>query len=115
MGFGRKKDNGSKRARKREKKAAKKAEKRAREDAERFEEQMRETEERNAERLAQIQDENQRQQAAMEATMQTNVANLTREPTTIQRKKRKKRGSGSLGRDSLRIALQQPGTSTNLG
>ena len=51
----------------------------------------------------------------MEATMQANVRELTREPTTIKRKRRTRRGSGGTGRDQLRIAMQQMGSSTNLG
>ena len=102
-------------AAKREKRARKKAERRAREDARRFEEEMRRTEEKNKNRLAEIQAQNAQQQAALEQTMQANVAELTRAPTTIRRKKRKSRGSGGLGRDRLRIAMQQMGSSTNLG
>ena len=101
---------------KRERKARERAERRAREDARRFERDMRKTEEKNKERLAQIQAQNQQQQAALEQTMQANVAELTREPTTIKRRKRKgPRGAGGLGRDRLRIAMEQKGSSTNLG
>lgn len=94
---------------------AAKARRRARRDAARFERQMRAQEAENQKRLAEIQAQNQQQQAAMEQTMQANVRELTREPTTIKRRKRPKRGSGGVGRDSLRIAMQQMGSSTNLG
>ena len=95
--------------------AEKRARKRAQRDAERYERQMREQEAANQKRLAEIQSQNQRQQAAIEQTMQANVRELTREPTTIKRKKRKTRGSGGVGRDRLRIAMEQKGSSTNLG
>ena len=98
----------------RERQARRDAERRARKEARRFEKDMRRTEKENAKRLAQIQAENAQRQAALEQTMQANVAELTREPTTIRLRKRKK-GAGSLGRDRLRIALEQTGTSTNLG
>ena len=101
-------------AARRERRARRDAERRAREDARRFEEQMRKTEKQNQERLAQIQAHNQQRQAALEQTMQANVAELTREPTTIKRRKRS-RGSSGLGRDRLRIAMEQKGSSTNLG
>jgi hypothetical protein len=94
---------------------AKKARRRARRDAARYERQLRAQEAANQKRLAEIQAQNQQQQAAIEATMQANVRELTREPTTIKRRKRPKRGSGGVGRDSLRIAMQQMGSSTNLG
>ena len=100
---------------KKERKARKKAEKQARKDAERFERQMLAQEQANQARLAQIQTQNQQQQAALEATMQANVASLSREPTTIKRRKRKQRGAGTRGMDRLRIAMGQQGTSTNLG
>ena len=92
---------------------AARARRQARADARRFEENMRQTEQRNQERLAQIQAQNQQQQAALEQTMQANVAELSRAPTTIRRKKRKARRAA--GRDRLRIAMEQQGTSTNLG
>jgi len=94
---------------------AAKARRQARKDARRFERQMRAQEAENQRRLAEIQAKNQQQQAAMEQTMQANVRELTREPTTIKRKRRTKRGSGGTGRDQLRIAMQQMGSSTNLG
>ena len=99
----------------RERRARRDAERRAEKDARRFEEQMLKTEAENKERLAQIQAQNQQRQAALEQTMQANVAELSRAPTTIRRKKRKTRGSGGLGRDRLRIAMEQKGSSTNLG
>ena len=102
-------------AARRERRARRDAERRAREDARRFEEQMRRTEASNKERLAQIQAQNQQQQAALEQTMQANVAELTRAPTTIKRRKRPKRGASGVGRDRLRIAMEQKGSSTNLG
>lgn len=98
-----------------ERRARKRAEKKAKRQARRFEAEMRRTEEANQKRLAEIQAQNQQQQAAIEATMAANVRELTREPTTIKRKRRPKRGSGGVGRDSLRIAMQQMGSSTNLG
>lgn len=91
------------------------ARRQARRDAARFERQMRAQEAENQKRLAEIQTKNQQQQAAMEQTMQANVRELTREPTTVKRKKRKTRGAGGVGRDQLRIAMQQMGSSTNLG
>tara|TARA_R100000482_G_C5021619_1_gene100097 strand:- start:235 stop:558 length:324 start_codon:yes stop_codon:yes gene_type:complete len=102
-------------AARRERRARERAEDRAREDARRFEEQMRKTEASNKERLAQIQAQNQQQQAALEQTMQANVAELSRAPTTIRRRKRTRRGQGGVGRDRLRIAMEQKGSSTNLG
>lgn len=102
-------------AAKREKRARREAEARAREDARRFEEQMRKTEESNKQRLAEIQAQNAQQQAALEQTMAANVAELSRAPTTIKRRKRKRRGQGGVGRDRLRIAMEQKGSSTNLG
>ena len=102
-------------AAKRERRARRDAERRAREDAARFEEQMRKTEESNKQRLAEIQAQNAQQQAALEQTMAANVAELSRAPTTIKRRKRKKRGAGGVGRDRLRIAMEQRGSSTNLG
>ncbi len=103
-------------AAKREKRARRQAEARAREDARRFEEQMRKTEESNKQRLAEIQAQNRQQQAALEQTMAANVRELSRAPTTIKRRKRKgPRGAGGLGRDRLRIAMEQKGSSTNLG
>ena len=91
------------------------ARRRARRDAARYERQLRAQEAANQQRLAEIQAQNQQQQAAIEATMQANVRELTRKPTTIKRKRRTKRGSGGTGRDQLRIAMQQMGSSTNLG
>tara|TARA_R100000406_G_scaffold74555_1_gene54828 strand:+ start:164 stop:487 length:324 start_codon:yes stop_codon:yes gene_type:complete len=102
-------------AARRERRARRDAERRAQEDARRFERQMKETEAKNKERLAQIQAQNQKQQAALEQTMQANVAELSRAPTTIRRKKRTRRGQGGVGRDRLRIAMEQKGSSTNLG
>ena len=102
-------------AARRERRARRDAERRAQEDARRFEEQMKKTEQANKERLAQIQAQNQKQQAALEQTMAANVAELSRAPTTIRRQKRKKRGAGGVGRDRLRIAMEQRGSSTNLG
>lgn len=102
-------------AKKAEKKAYKKAQKQAKKDAERYERQLLAQESQNQARLAQIQTQNQQQQAALEATMQANVASLSREPTTIKSRKRKQRGAGTRGMDRLRIAMGQQGTSTNLG
>jgi hypothetical protein len=97
----------------RERRARQRAEQRARDEAARFEREMRATEEANERRLNQMQAQNREQQAIMEQTMQANVQELTRTPTTIRRKKRKSRRAA--GRDRLRIAMEQKGTSTNLG
>ena len=93
---------------------ASRARRQARRDAARYEAQMRRTEAENQRRLAEIQTQNQQQQAAMEATMQANVAELTREPTTYKSRRRKKPGSKA-GLDKLRIAQTTQGSSTNLG
>ena len=83
--------------------------------AEKFEKNMMEQEKKNAERLAQMQAENAAKQEAIQKAMTANQAELTKKPATVRRKKRKPRGAEGLGRDRLRIALNQQGTSTNLG
>lgn len=93
---------------------ASRARRQARRDAARYEADMRRTEAENQKRLAEIQAQNQQQQAAMEATMQANVSELTREPTTFKRRKRKKPGAKA-GLEKLRIAKTFQGSSTNLG
>jgi hypothetical protein len=47
--------------------------------------------------------------------MQANLATMSKDPTTIKSRKKKKRGSGQRGMDRLRIAMNQQGSSTNLG
>ena len=92
---------------------------RAREAAERrarkFEKNLLRQEKKNADRLAQIEAENAAKQQAIQQAMAANQAELSKEPTSVRRKKRKPRGAEGLGRDRLRIALNQQGTSTNLG
>lgn len=106
----------ARRARRREERARREAEERARRDADRARRDMMAQESANQARIAQIQARNEAQAQAMEATMAANVQNLTqRRPTTIQRKKRKRRGQGTRGLDRLRIAMSEQGTSTNLG
>lgn len=93
---------------------AARARRQARADARRFEKQLKQQEAANQKKLAEMQALNAQRQAAMEATMQANVAELTREPTTVRRKKRKPQvGAGGL--DKLRIAQTTQGSSTNLG
>ncbi len=97
------------------------AERRAREKAEReareYERELKRKEEENARRLAQVEKENKAREEAMSYTMAQNAARMSEAPTTIRRKRKRKRGAAGRGLDRLRIAREMPqqGTSTNLG
>ena len=83
--------------------------------AEKFQQSMLEQEKKNAARLAQMQADTAAREQALRQSAEAAQASLLGGPPKIRRQKRKPRGAGGLGRERLTIALNQKGTSTNLG